>query len=88
MKDGRTDGQTDGRTDGQTTQNNAPTDARLDGLTDDLIENNSMNIIQPDTQQPHDDTTGTKRSDGKKHLRGLEGVRALCFTKEDSGTFT
>jgi hypothetical protein len=55
----------DGRTDGQTTQNNALTDARMDGLTDDLIENNSTNIIQPDTQQPHDDTTGTKRSDGK-----------------------
>ena len=38
-----------------------------------LIENNSTNIIQPDTQQPHDDTTGTKRSDGKTTPGGSSG---------------
>jgi hypothetical protein len=55
-KDGRTDGWVDGRMDGQTTQNSR-TNARKDGLADDLIENNP--------KQPHDDTMGTKRSDGK-----------------------
>jgi hypothetical protein len=64
--DGWTDGRADGRTDGQTTQNYARTDARKDGLTDDLIENNS--------KQPHDDTTGTKRSDGKTTPGGSSGI--------------
>jgi hypothetical protein len=45
----------------------------MDELTDDLIENNSTSIIQPDTQQPHNDTTGTKRSDGKTTSGGSSG---------------
>ena len=68
------EGRKEGRTNGQTTQNYARTDARMDGLADDLIENNSTNIIQPDTQQPHDNgTTGTKRSDGKTTSGGSSG---------------
>ena len=68
------EGRTDGWTDGQTTQNYARTDAQTDGRTDDLIENNSTNIIQPDTQQPHNNgTTGTKRSDGKTTPGGSSG---------------
>ena len=62
---GRTDGRADGWTDGQTTQNNAQTEAWTGRLTDDSTKNNSTNIIQPDTQQPHDNTTGNKRSDDK-----------------------
>ena len=39
-----------------------------------MIENNYTNIIQPDTQQPHDNgTTGTKRSDGKSTPGGSSG---------------
>jgi len=68
------EGSTDGQTDGQTTKNYARTDAQKDGRTNDLIENNSANIIQPDTQRPHDNgTTGTKRSDGKTTPGGSSG---------------
>ncbi len=74
--EGRTDGRSDGWTDGQATQNYARTAARMDGLTDDMIENNSTK--QPDTQQPHDDTKDTKRSDRKTTSGGSSGyVRSV-----------
>jgi len=71
---GRTDGRADGWTDGQTTRNNSQTEARTDRLTDDSTTNNSTNTIQPDTQQPHDNTTGTKRSDDKTTPGALSGL--------------
>ena len=39
-----------------------------------MIENNSTNIIHPDTQQPQDNgTMGTKKSDGKTTRGALRG---------------
>ena len=91
---GRTDGRADGWMDRQTTQNNTQTEAWMDRLTDDPTSNNSTNIIQPDTQQPHDNTIGTKRSDNKTTPGASNGLarrvlpRRICLHLPGKGGTT